>query len=145
MLGSPTLRLILVDGQDFRRGRRGGRFLDIKGCLVEFWLEMFGTGFFSNVFEETVFLAVFVVRLMGVVIFSQNVLTLLWSKYVKILKFTILIQRDNSIRPRCMLWPGWSPALDHPGGPSPWAESALDMASSRLECACGPCSDSVFA
>ena len=70
---------------------------------------------------------------MGMVIFSGSALTPLWCTFVKILSFTILVQRDKSNWPRCLLWHGWLPALAYPGGRSPWAETAEDVVTNRLE------------
>ena len=72
-------------------------------------------------------------KLMGMAIFSGSALTPLWCTFVKILSFTILAQRDKSNWPRCLsgmvacrLW------LILVVAP-PWAETAEDIATSRLE------------
>ena len=77
-----------------------------------------GTDFFSNEFEEKVFLVSSVENLLGMAIFSGSALTSLWSEFVNILSVTILVQRDKSNWPRCLLWHGWLPALAYPGSRS---------------------------
>ena len=49
--------------------------------------------------------------------------TSLWSKFVKILSFTIWY-KGTSNWPRCLLWHGRLPALAYPGGRSPWATAS---------------------
>ena len=61
------------------------------------WLVGFGTDFFSNVFEEKLFLVDFVEKQMGMDIFSRSALTPLWSKFVKILNFMIWYSGTRAI------------------------------------------------
>ena len=49
------------------------------------------------------------------------------------LEFHDLVPRDKSNWPGCLLWHGWLPALAYPGGRSPWAETAKDIVTNRLE------------
>ena len=89
--------------------------------------------FFSNALEEKSFLVAFLEKQMRMVICFGSALTSLWCKLMKILSFNALVQRDKSNWPRCLLWHGWLPALAYPGGRSPWAETAEDIAIRRLE------------
>ena len=61
------------------------------------WLVGFGTGFFSNVFEEKLFLVDFVGKQMGMDIFSGSALTPLRSKFVKILNFMIWFSGTRAV------------------------------------------------
>ena len=74
--------------------------------------------FFSVMPGEKSFRAASAVRLMEMGTSFGNVLTPLWFKFVKILSFTFLIQREKRTWPTCLLWHGWLPALDGTGG---WA------------------------
>ena len=38
-------------------------------------------------------------------------------------KFTLLVARDRSSWPRCLLWHGWLPGLSVAGERAPWADS----------------------
>ena len=91
-------------------GRLRGILSGVRGC---------GTDFFSNEFEEKLFLVSSVVKLMGMVIsFWECSYPSLWSKFVNFQSITILVQRDKSNWPRCLLWHGWLPALAYPGSRS---------------------------
>ena len=101
-------------------------------------------GFCGVSYLEKLFLVVSVGKLMGMVIFFGSALTLIWSVIRQNPEFHRLVQRDKRIWPRCLLWHGWLPALAHPGGRSPWAETAEDIAIRRLDCAYGAYSADVL-
>ena len=48
-------------------------------------------------------------------------------------EFHELIQRDKRTRPRCLLWPGWLPALSALGAPVSWAVGPGQVAANVLE------------
>ena len=52
-------------------------------------------------------------------------------------EFHLLMSRDKSTRPGCLLWHGWLPALAHLGRTSPWADSAKNVTLNRLDNAYG--------
>ena len=58
-------------------------------------------------------------------------------------EFHGMVNREKSNWHRCLLWHGWRPALACPGGVSPCADSAENIASNRKERAHGAYSESI--
>ena len=52
-------------------------------------------------------------------------------------EFHDLMRMDKGHWPRCLLWHGWLPMLSGVNGVFPWAASAADSASYRVEAALG--------
>ena len=82
--------------------------------------------------QEKLFLAGFVVVLMATVIFFGIVLTP-WFLFRENPEFHDLMQRDKRTWPRCLLWHGWSPALDWLHSVGAWAVGPGRVAASIIE------------